>query len=157
MFTKTKTKKTAFGINKPNKVWPAKSLTSSNKNQLILSNWFNQIKFDTVFENFKKIKKDDFNFDVYYFGGDFSNYCSHLYWGKLKHISPTVSSGLPQLSLVFLEIKMFQPGKSFLNFDWYCSENVFQFTTIKMQMTFRKIITKILHIKSHLKNSDIYF
>ena len=53
--------------------------------------------------------------DVYYFGCDFSEYCPHLYCGKLKHdILVTVSSSLPQVSLVYLGVEMIQLGKSFL-------------------------------------------
>ena len=57
--------------------------------------------------------------DVYYFSCNFLDCCPHLYCGKLKHnISADVSSsGLPQVSLVYLEIEMIQPGKSFLKFS----------------------------------------
>ena len=41
----------------------------------------------------------------------------HLYCGKLKHnVSAAVSSGLPQVSLVYLGKEMIQPEKSFLKF-----------------------------------------
>ena len=55
--------------------------------------------------------------NVYYFGRDFLDCCPCLYCGELKHISAAVSSSLPQMSHVYLSIKMIQPGKSFLKFD----------------------------------------
>ena len=55
--------------------------------------------------------------DIYYFVYDFSDCCPHLYCKKLKHdVSTTVSSGPPQVSIVYLRIEMIQPGKSFLKF-----------------------------------------
>ena len=54
----------------------------------------------------------------YHFGNDFLDCCPHLYSDKLKHdVSAAVSSGLPQVSLVYLSIEMIQSGKSFLKFD----------------------------------------
>ena len=53
---------------------------------------------------------------------DFSDCCPHLYCGKLKHVSATVSSNLPQVSLVYLGIEIIQPGKSFLNFDCWSNK-----------------------------------
>ena len=51
----------------------------------------------------------------YYFGWDFLDSCPHLYCCYLKHnILAAVSSGLPQVSLVYLGIEMMQPGKLFL-------------------------------------------
>ena len=62
--------------------------------------------------------------DVYYFGWDFFNCCLHLNCCKLKHnVSAAVSSGLPQVSLLYLDIEMIQPGKSFLMFDCCDSTN----------------------------------
>ena len=47
-----------------------------------------------------------------YFGCDFSDSCPHLYCDKLKHnVSAAVSSGLPQVSLVYLSREMIQTGK----------------------------------------------
>ena len=54
---------------------------------------------------------------MYYFGCDFLDCCLHLYYDKLKHnISVAVSSGLLQVSFIYLNIEMTQPGKLFLNF-----------------------------------------
>ena len=51
---------------------------------------------------------------MHYFGFDFLDCCPHLYDGKLKHnVSTAVSSGHPQVSLVYLSIEMIQPEKSF--------------------------------------------
>ena len=47
-------------------------------------------------------------FGINNFGCDFSDSCPHLYCGKLN-VSATVSSGLPQVSLVYLGIGMIQP------------------------------------------------
>ena len=48
----------------------------------------------------------------------FPDGCPHLYLCKLKHnISAALSSGLPQVSLVYLGIEMIQPRKSFWKFD----------------------------------------
>ena len=56
---------------------------------------------------------------ILYFGCDFSDCCPHLYCDELKHnFSATVSSGLPQVFLVYLSGEMIQPGKSFLKFDF---------------------------------------
>ena len=57
-------------------------------------------------------------FKVYYFDYEFSNSRPHIYCGKLKHnVSAAVSSGLPQVSLVYLSIEIIQPGKSLLKID----------------------------------------
>ena len=55
----------------------------------------------------------------HYFGCDFSDCCPHLYCDMWKHnVSPAVSSGHPQVSLVYVGIEMILPGKSFLKFDF---------------------------------------
>ena len=54
--------------------------------------------------------------NVCYFSRDFSDCCPHLYCGKLKHnVSAAISSGLLQVSLVYLGIDMIQFGKVFLS------------------------------------------
>ena len=87
----------------------------------------------------------------------------------LKHISDAVSSGLCQMSLVYLGIEMIQPGESQTskmisqvksNFytqinkghlrkaGTYSSQNIgFQLTTIKMRTKVWKITTKIIWIR----------
>ena len=63
--------------------------------------------------------------DVYYFGCDFLDCCPHLYCCLVKcNISATVSSGLPQVSLVSLDIEMIQSGKSFLKFDCWSNKSL---------------------------------
>ena len=55
---------------------------------------------------------------VYYFGCDFLNCYHHLYCGEIKYnVSPAVSSGLPQVSLVYQGIEMIQPGRLSLTVD----------------------------------------
>ena len=50
---------------------------------------------------------------MYNFGYDFSDGYPHLYCDKLEHnVSAAVSSGLPQVSLIYLNKEMIQPGKS---------------------------------------------
>ena len=95
--------------------------------------------------------------DVYYFDGDFSDCCPHLYGDKLKHnISAAVSSSLPQVSFVYLDIEMIQPGKSFLKVWLMIKQGVqkrsiqrrnivFQLTIIKIRTTVQKITIKIIH------------
>ena len=52
---------------------------------------------------------------VHYYGCDFSDFCLHLYCNKLKYnVSAAVSSGLSQVSLVYLGTEITQPRKSFL-------------------------------------------
>ena len=51
--------------------------------------------------------------DVYYFSCEFLDCCRHLYCGELKrNVLGTISYGLPQVYLVYLDIEMIQPGKS---------------------------------------------
>ena len=53
---------------------------------------------------------------MYYFGYDFSDCCSHLYCGELKHrVSAVIFPRV--VSLVYLGTQMIQSGKSFFKFD----------------------------------------
>ena len=88
---------------------------------------------------------------------------------SLHNVSAIISSSLPQVSLVYLGIKMIQPRKLFLKFSrlnyFYTQINkeylmkaggcnnqniVFQVITIKIRSTVQKITTKIIHNKPHL-------
>ena len=42
----------------------------------------------------------------------------------LHNVTAAVSSGLAQVSLVYLDIEMIQPGKSFLKFDRWLKQGV---------------------------------
>ena len=60
---------------------------------------------------------------ISYYDCDFSDCCPYLYCDKLKHnILAAVSSSLPQVSFVYLNIEMIQPGKSFLKFDCWSNK-----------------------------------
>ena len=64
--------------------------------------------------------------DEYYFGCDFFYCCPHIYCDKLKHIvSVALSSGLPQVSLVYLGTEIIQPRKLFLLFDNWSNKALF--------------------------------
>ena len=62
-----------------------------------------------------------------------------VFIGFFHNVSAAVSSGLPQVSPVYLGIEMIQPKKSFFKFDCW-SNKVFYSQTIKMVFQFESFL-----------------
>ena len=89
--------------------------------------------------------------------------CPHFYCDELKHVSVTVSFGLPHVSLVYQGIEMTPPGKSFLKFD-YWSNKMFKnydmdIIRYYLLLDFRalKLLSKIEYQTVYTKFLKVYF
>ena len=76
----------------------------------------------------------------------FLDCCHHLYCGKLKHnILDAVSSGLLQVSLVYRNIEMIQPWKSFLKFDSWSNKSFKNYKDlIQIRMSFFFYVNQLM-------------